>query len=118
MKEKILFASAILAVTVGMSGCGTYTPESTAQEICEMFQDADLEGINEHANSYFIGLDENKKKAGLKRAQESFSDCSDLKIDEVKNGGTSYNYKFKSKSMSRAQKFYLNTEKNTYTISF
>ena len=118
MKKKLLLTSLILAVTVGMSGCGTYTPKSAAKEICKAFQDADLETINEHGNSFFIGLDENKKKAGLKRAQESFSDCSDLKIDEVKNGGTSYNYKFKSKSMSRAQKFYLDTEKNTYTISF
>ena len=118
MKKELLFTSLMLAVTVGMSGCGTYTPESTAQEICEMFQDADLEGINEHANSYFIGLDENKKKAGLKRAQESFSDCSDITIEPIKDGGKYYNYKFKSKSMKRAQKFYLDTEKNTYTISF
>ncbi|MDF1879249.1 hypothetical protein JHD46_06305 [Sulfurimonas sp. SAG-AH-194-C20] len=118
MKKELLLVSLMLTVTVGMSGCGTYTPESTAQEICEMFQDADLEGINEHANSYFIGLAENKKKAGLKRAQKSFSDCSDIKVKTIKNGGTSYNYEFKSKSMQRTQKFYLDIEKNTYTISF
>jgi len=118
MKKKLLTLSTMLALTLGMSACGTYTPGSTSEEICEMFQNADLEGIQEHANSFFIGLPENKQKAALKRAQEYFSDCSDIKVETEENGGTSYNYKFTSKSMKWAQKFYLDTEKNTYTISF
>jgi len=116
MRKELLLASLVLSI--GMSGCGSYTPESAAQEICEMFQNADLNGIEEHANSYFIGLPDNKKKAGLKRAQESFTDCSEIKLKTIDNGGTSYNYKFRSKSMKHDQRFYLDTEKNTYTISF
>ncbi len=121
MKIKLLITNIILSASIGITGCSTtYTPENAATEICESFKNMDLESIQKHGNSYFIGLAENKQKSRLKLVQKYYSDCSGIKVEAVKNGGDSYNYKFKSKSMQKFkfQKFYLDTKNNTYTISF
>jgi len=121
MKTKLLITSIILSVSIGITGCSTtYTPENAATEICESFKNMDLESMQKHGNSYFIGLAENKQKSLLKLKQKYYTDCSNLTVEAVKDGGDSYNYKFRSKDMPRAlqNKFYLDTKQNTYTISF
>ncbi len=120
MKIKLLITSIILSVSMGITGCSTtYTPENAATEICKSFQNMDLKSIQEHGNSYFLGLPENKQKSRLKLVQKYYSDCSGIKVEPI-DGGDFYNYKFKSKSMQKFkfQKFYLDTKNNTYTITF